>query len=230
MTETGRLLADNIEPRQTHTRAFGRPGDGLEALIADDRDMPVPQGEPGQLLVRFAGPDPRKGFFSGYLKEPAATEEAWRNGWFHTGDMVRQSPDGMLYFVDRRKNIVRRSGENIAAAEVEEAIITHPAVNTVAVMPIEDELRDEEVMACVVLTAGFTADRETAAAIFEHARRQLAYYKAPGWIVFRTALPVTTTTKIQKGLIFGPDENPKMVDGSFDFRHEKKRQPNSAAA
>ena len=230
MTETGRILADHLEPRQITTRAIGKPSDGLEVKIADDQDRPVPPGEPGQLLVRFAGDNPRKGFFSGYLKEPTATEEAWRGGWFHTGDVVRQAPDGMLHFVDRRKNIVRRSGENISAAEVEEAIITHPSVNTVAVLPIEDELREEEVMACVVLSPDAAADSATARAIFEHCREQLAYYKTPGWIVFRETLPVTTTTKIQKGLIFRPDEDPKTCAGSFDLRQEKRRHNVGAAA
>jgi crotonobetaine/carnitine-CoA ligase len=230
MTETGRILADHIEPRQITTRAIGRPGAGLEAMVADEQDRPVPTGEVGELLVRFAGPDPRKGFFSGYLKEPAATEQAWRGGWFHTGDAVKQAEDGMLCFVDRRKNIVRRSGENISAAEVEEAIITHPSVNTVAVLPIEDELRDEEVMACVVLLAEAARDVATAESIFEHCRQQLAYYKVPGWIVFRDALPVTTTTKIQKGLIFAAHENPKTVVGSHDFRHLKRRTDTSQAA
>jgi crotonobetaine/carnitine-CoA ligase len=228
MTETGRIFCDNIEPRQTTTRAIGAPKDGLEVKIADDHDAPVPQGETGQLLVRFAGPDPRKGFFSGYFKEEAATEEAWRGGWFHTGDMVRQAPDGMLYFVDRRKNIVRRSGENISAAEVEEAIITHPSVNTCAVLPIEDELREEEVMACVVLSEGVTADRAAAAAIFSHCQGQLAYYKTPGWIVFRERLPTTTTTKIQKGLIFAAHEDPKSCALSYDFRGEKRRHTAAA--
>ena len=228
MTETGRVFCDNIEPRQVTTRAIGAPRDGLEVKIADDADNAVPPGQDGQLLVRFAGPDPRKGFFSGYLKEEAATEEAWRGGWFHTGDVVRQAPDGMLYFVDRRKNIVRRSGENISAAEVEEAIITHPSVNTCAVLPIEDELREEEVMACVVLTEGVAPGYEAAAAIFSHCRDQLAYYKTPGWIVFREKLPTTTTTKIQKGLIFAAHEDPKTCDGSHDFRGEKRRH--SAAA
>jgi crotonobetaine/carnitine-CoA ligase len=230
MTETGRVLCDNIEPRQITSRAIGRPCDGLEVRIADESDAPVATGETGQLLVRFAGPDPRKGFFSGYLKEPEATEEAWRGGWFHTGDMVREADDGMLHFVDRRKNIIRRSGENISAAEVEEAIITHPCVHTVAVMPIDDELREEEVMACVVLIDGVAADQATAAAIFDHCRTRLAYYKTPGWMVFRDALPVTTTTKIQKGLIFQPHEDPKTVAGAFDFRPEKRRHNVGAAA
>jgi crotonobetaine/carnitine-CoA ligase len=229
MTETGRVLCDNMEPRQINTRAIGGPRDGLEVLIADDADAPVARGEAGQLLVRFAGSDPRKGFFSGYLKEAEATEQAWRGGWFHTGDMVREAPDGMLHFVDRRKNIVRRSGENISAAEVEEAIITHPAVHTVAVMPIEDELREEEVMACVVLIEGIAGDRNIAQAIFDHSRTQLAYYKAPGWIVFRETLPVTTTTKIQKGLIFAAAEDPRRVAGAHDLRDEKRRHNVGAA-
>jgi acyl-CoA synthetase (AMP-forming)/AMP-acid ligase II len=229
MTETGRLICDAVEPRQITTRAIGRPRPELEVKIGDSEDNAVAPGEVGQLLVRCAGPDPRKGFFSGYLKEPRATEEAWKNGWFHTGDMVRQGPDGMIYFVDRSKNIVRRSGENISAAEVEEAIITHPSVNTVAVLPIEDELRDEEVMACVVLEDGMPRDRATADAIFAHCRSQLAYYKTPGWIVFRDVLPTTTTTKIQKGLIFRADENPKSCAHSYDFRGEKRRHTGTAA-
>ena len=92
MTETGRLICDAVEPRQVTTRAIGRPCDGLEARMVDDNDRDVAAGDVGQLVVRFTGPDPRKGFFSGYLKEPAATEEVWKNGWFHTGDMVRQAP------------------------------------------------------------------------------------------------------------------------------------------
>ncbi len=230
MTETGRVLCDNMEPRQITTRAIGRPRDGFEVLIADDGDAPVIDGEPGQLLVRFSGSNPRQGFFSGYLKEDEATEQAWRGGWFHTGDVVRMAPDGMLHFVDRRKNIVRRSGENISAAEVEEAIITHPSVHTVAVMPIADELREEEVLACVVLVEGVLANRALADGIFAHCRTQLAYYKAPGWIVFRETLPVTTTTKIQKGLIFGPGEDPRRVVGAYDLRHDKRRRDFGPAA
>jgi crotonobetaine/carnitine-CoA ligase len=230
MTETGRLICDAEEPRQITTRAIGRPRPGLEVKVADDKDNAVPTGEVGQLLVRCAGPDPRKGFYSGYLKEPEATEAAWKGGWFHTGDLVRQAADGTIYFVDRSKNIVRRSGENISAAEVEEAIITHPSVSTCAVLPIEDELRDEEVMACVVLAEGAARDRAAAEAIFAHCQEQLAYYKTPGWIVFRDHLPVTTTTKIQKGLIFAAHEDPKTCPHSHDFRHEKRRPSHGAAA
>lgn len=224
MTELGRTISNSVDPREITTRAFGRARDGFEVMIADDNDQPLPKGTPGNLLVRLAGPNPRSGFFSGYLKEEAATEAAWRNGWFHTGDICREGPDGMLYFVDRKKNIIRRSGENIAAAEVEAAIAGHSAVHTVACLPVPDALRDEEVMACIVLQPGVKPDRDTAASIFAHSFAQLTYFKAPGWIVFRDRLPTTTTSKIQKNQIFGPDEEPTATPYSFDFRDQKKRQ------
>lgn len=118
MTETSRFVADNFEPRRIDTRAFGKPRPPLEVCVVDEQDRPVAAGESGELLVRCEGPDPRSGFFSGYLKNEDATEAAWRGGWFHTGDVVSQGADGMLYFVDRRKNLIRLSGENISAAEV----------------------------------------------------------------------------------------------------------------
>jgi crotonobetaine/carnitine-CoA ligase len=97
-------------------------------------------------------------------------------------------------------------------------------------MPIADELREEEVLACVVVVEGVLADRALADGIFAHCRTQLAYYKAPGWIVFRETLPVTTTTKIQKGLIFGPGEDPRRVVGAYDLRHDKRRRDFGPAA
>ena len=106
----------------------------------------------------------------GYLKDEAATEAAWRGGWFHTGDVVWRGPDGMLHFVDRKKNIIRRSGENIAAAEVEALLLTHPDVHQVAVMAVKDELREEEVLACVVLRSS-KPGKETAEALFQYCLR-----------------------------------------------------------
>jgi crotonobetaine/carnitine-CoA ligase len=103
------------------------------------------------MLFRHSAATPRRGCFSGYLNDAAATEEAWRGGWFHTGDVVLRGPDGMLHFVDRKKNIIRRSGENIAAAEVEAALLTHPDVQQTAVMAVEDALRGDDVLAWVVV-------------------------------------------------------------------------------
>ena len=153
MTETGAgaVIAANEEPRHIGTYCFGRPAAAVETRIVHEDGTDAEQGE---LLVRHAGPDPRHGFFREYLKDPEATEEAWEGGWFHTGDVVRRGPDGSLHFVDRRKNVIRRSGENIAAVEVESALRQHPAVTAVAVAPTADPVRGEEVFACIVTNDG----------------------------------------------------------------------------
>ncbi|HEX7052369.1 MAG TPA: AMP-binding protein, partial [Burkholderiales bacterium] len=167
MTETGggALIAASREPRHVGTRCIGFPPADLEVRI---------EPPSGELLVRQRGPDPRRGFFCGYLKDEAATADAWRDGWFHTGDCVRRGDDGALHFVDRRKNIIRRSGENIAALEVEAALAEHPAVAQVAVVARPDELREEEVMACVVLNPGHSASEATAIAIQDWSLERLA--------------------------------------------------------
>jgi crotonobetaine/carnitine-CoA ligase len=228
MTETGRLLGDVFEPRRIDTRAFGKPVRELEARVVDDKDRELPPGEPGELLVRSSGPDPRRGFFRGYLKDEKATEEVWRGGWFHTGDVVTQGPDGMLYFVERRKNIIRRSGENISAAEVENGILEHAAIAKVTALSVEDELREEEVMACIVLAPGHAPTRETAEAIAAFGRERLAYYKVPGWLVFVDDLPTTSTQKVQKGLIFPKGQDPRSHPRAFDLRALKTRAKSGA--
>lgn len=223
MTETGRLYADSVEPRQIGIRAFGRPRGELEARVVDDKDRDVLRGMEGELIVRCAGADPRRGFFSGYLKNPEATEEAWRGGWFHTGDVVRQMSDEMLVFVDRKKNIIRRAGENIAAAEVEAVLQAHAAVAQVAVLAVPDEIREEEVMACVVPMAGVTADRALADQLADWCLARLAYFKAPGWILFASQLPTTGTQKVQKSQIFPRGEDPRQRAGAIDLRSRKRR-------
>lgn len=223
MTETGRFVGDCIEPRRVHTRAFGKPTEDLDAQVIDEAGAPVQHGTEGELVVRARGKDPRNGFFRKYLKNPEATAEAWRSGWFHTGDVVVQEPDGMLHFVERRKNIIRRSGENISAAEIENALIDHPAVEAVAVIGVTDEMRDEEVMACILPTAGTCRDGRTAQSIFDHARDMISYYKLPGWIAFVDELPRTGTQKVRKGLIFPGLDDPRKAASAVDLRHLKKR-------
>jgi acyl-CoA synthetase (AMP-forming)/AMP-acid ligase II len=214
MTETGggALIAASREPRHVGTRCIGIPKEDLEIEILE---------ESGELLVRQAAPDPRRGFFSGYLKDAAATEEAWRDGWFHTGDAVRRGPDGVLHFVDRLKNIIRRAGENIAALEVEAALAGHPAVAQVAVIAAPDAVRDEEVMACVVPNEKAFSSRDTAVSIQDWCLERLAYFKAPGYVVFLDALPVTSTNKVQKAKLadfaFEPQDR-------FDLRDRKRRK------
>ena len=152
MTETGAAacVMANHEPRHVGTNCFGRPEPYMQYRLVDDQGRDVDGGAPGELLVRSAGADPRRYFFSGYLKDAVATDEAWAEGWFHTGDIVRRDADGSLYFVDRKKNVIRRSGENISAVEVESVLNQHPAVKAAAVAAAPDAMRGDEVMACVV--------------------------------------------------------------------------------
>jgi crotonobetaine/carnitine-CoA ligase len=128
----------------------------------------------------------------------------------------------MLHFVDRKKNIIRRSGENIAAAEVEAMLLTHPDVLQAAVMAVTDELREEEVLACVVLKRKLPPP-EAAEALFRHCFERLAYYKAPGFIHIVEALPTTGTQKIQKHSIYGAGVDPRGVPGIVDLRARKRR-------
>ena len=223
MTETGRIFAATEEPRHIDTRAFGRPNARMEGRIVDESDSELPRGVAGELLVRAPGPDPRDGFFAGYLKDEPATEEAWRGGWFHTGDTVIQRADGMFIFVDRQKNIIRRSGENIAAAEVEACIAGDERVAQIAVIAAPDELREEEVMACIVPMPGCAGDEALADDLMALCLEKLAYYKAPGWWLFLESLPTTGTQKVQKTEIFPKDEDPTKRPGIIDRRDRKKR-------
>ena len=222
MTEMVRVLLDNIAPRQVGTRAFGRAVPGIEVRVVDEHDHDVPDGSPGEMVLRHSVETPRKHFYSGYLDDPAATEAAWRGGWFHTGDTVWRGADGMLHFVDRKKNIIRRSGENIAAAEIEAVLQAHDDVAQVAVLAVPDDLREEEVLACIVLAHDIPL-AEAADTLFRHCFAALAYFKAPGWIYFTDKLPTTGTQKIQKHQIFPPGTDPRTLPGMFDLRDRKKR-------
>ena len=225
MTETGSggVIAANVEPRKIGTSCFGRPAPEVEVRIVGDGGNDAPVGTPGELLVRRAGDDPRYGFFSEYLKNPEATAEAWKDGWLHTGDIVSRDADGDLHFVDRKKNVIRRSGENIAAVEVESVLNRHPAIRQAAVAATPDQVRGDEV-AAVIIAENPGADRALAEDIVRWSLEQMAYYKAPGWISFVDQLPLTATEKIQRA---GLKEFVArlMRDGAFfDLRDLKRRQ------
>ena len=206
MTETGGgvVIAASHEPRHVGTSCFGKPGPETQVRVVDEGGQDVAPGEDGELLVRRAGPDPRHGFLREYLKDPQATAEAWAGDWFHTGDVVRQDADGSLCFVDRRKNVIRRSGENISAVEVESVLAKHPAIASVAVAAAPDAVRGDEVFALIVARdapAGAEARAVLAEEIVRYSLAQLAYYKAPGLVAFADALPLTSTQKIQRGAL-----------------------------
>ena len=226
MTEMCRVLYNNEEPRQIHTRAMGRPREDLQVKVVDESDQEVEIGMPGEMVVRHSEKTPRAGAFSGYLNKEKETEEAWKNGWFHTGDTVTMDETGMLYFVDRAKNIIRRAGENIAAAEVENCLFEIEIVSKIACIAVKDDIREEEVMACVVLEDGKKESKEVAEILFNHALEKMAYFKAPGYILFMDDLPVTGTQKVVKHKIFEPEIDPRNLTGVFNFTHLKKRKPN----
>ena len=151
MTEMVRVLGDTVEPRQVGTRAFGRAVPGVEVRVVDDADRDVARRPARRDAGAPLGGDAAPRLLLRLSQGRSGDRSRWRGGWFHTGDVVWRGPDGMLHFVERKKNIIRRSGENIAAAEVEAVLLTHPDVQQVAVMAVQDELRDEEVLACIVL-------------------------------------------------------------------------------
>jgi acyl-CoA synthetase (AMP-forming)/AMP-acid ligase II len=225
MTETGSggVIGASSEPRKIGTSCFGRPDRDVMVRIVGDNENDVSVGTPGELLVRRAGADPRYGFFREYLKNPEATDEAWKGGWFHTGDIVSSDADGDLHFVDRKKNVIRRSGENIAAVEVETVLNRNPLVRQAAVAATPDQVRGDEVVA-LVIAARSGADRAMAEEIVRWCLEQMAYYKAPGWIGFVDQLPLTATEKIQRGGLKDLVAE-LMREGSFhDMRALKRRQ------
>ncbi len=207
MTETGAgaVVMAHDEPRAVGSSCFGREGTDVQIRLVADDATEVAAGEPGELWVRHAldvqNTDPRYGFFAGYLKDEAATNEAWADGWFHTGDIVHRDAQGLLHFIDRRKNVIRRSGENISAAEVESVLNQHPAVKAAAVAATPDALRGDEVLACVATHTPLPAAERAALAhsIVQHTLARLAYYKAPGYVAFVDALPLTASQKISRG-------------------------------
>ena len=228
MTETGAAacIMANREPRHIGTSCFGRAEPAIETRIVDEKGADVGVDVPGELLVRAAGSDPRRDFFLGYLKDDEATAEAWADAWFHTGDVVRRTAEGDFHFVDRRKNVIRRSGENISAVEVESVLDTHPAVAASAVAATPDPVRGDEVLACIVLrkAANLPAPEQIAASIVRHALERLAYFKAPGYVAFVDALPLTVSQKIQRGELRELARTLPGTPSCIDTRQMKRRR------
>lgn len=223
MTETGLATAitNNAPDRLIGQSCLGVAGPEMELRIVTDDGHAAAPNVPGELMVRRAGPDPRLGFFTEYYKDPEATDAAWANGWFHTGDIVRRDDEGRMFFVDRKKNVIRRSGENIAAVEVESVLMNHPDITAAGVAPVPDAIRGDEVFACITAADPST---ETAQAIALWALERMAYYKVPGYIAFVDALPLTPTQKIQRATLKEMAADLLAQGRAVDLTHLKKRQ------
>jgi acyl-CoA synthetase (AMP-forming)/AMP-acid ligase II len=177
-------------------RSAGRPVAGVSLSIRDAEGQEVPRGEPGEVWARAGN------FMTGYWSNPEATEEAFRDGWYHTGDAGYLDDGGYLFLVDRVKDMIVTGGENVYSAEVESAISKHPAVEQVAVLGIPHDVWGEQVHA-VVVTAPDAAVTEDE--LQEFARESIAGYKVPKSIDFRAEpLPLSGAMKVLKRELRAP--------------------------
>jgi len=189
-TETNFVIASRPDAPRGGVMGWLQPG--FEARVGDAEDGALPDGEAGELLLRAAEPFV---FASGYFNMPDKTEEAWRNGWFHTGDRVVREADGAFRFIDRTKDAIRRRGENISSYEVEQVLLSHPSVATVAVYPVQSELAEDEVMASLIARPGEHIDPQ---ALTAYCEGRLPYFAIPRYVDVVDELPRTENGKIQK--------------------------------
>ena len=189
LSETSPLASFNHFERPTKPGTVGQAIFGVEIKCFNDEDKEVRQGERGEIVIRGAN------IMKGYYKRPEATAEAFRNGWFHTGDIGVMDREGYLSIVDRKKDMILRGGYNIYPRELEEVIITHPAISLCAVIGVPDEKLGEEVKAFLVLKQGTELSKEDFTA---WCKTQMAANKYPRHVEFRDELPIGRTGKIQK--------------------------------
>ena len=188
---------------------------GREARVVDAEDRPVPAGESGEFVLRGVG------LMDGYYRNPQATADAFRNGWLHTGDIVCRDERGRFHYVSRTKDMIRRSGENIAAAEVEEVIMRHPGVRLAAVLAVEDDLRGEEVMAYVVPGDEVSREQVSPAALSAFCAQRIVRFKVPRYWKYRDDLPRTLSERVRKEGLREEHDDP--TEGAWDRVKERWR-------
>lgn len=184
--------------------SIGRPLEDWSVRIVDDDDIDMPVGQVGEIILRYDGLPAAAA--QGYYKMPDVSMATRRNLWFHTGDRGWIDSDGYVYFADRKKDAIRRRGENISAYEVEQAIARHPAVADVAAFPVSNGSGDEDVGVTLVLKDGAQL---TEVALIEHCAGNMPYYMVPRFVEFRSEMPRTMTQKIIKHILqSNAEENP----------------------
>ncbi len=174
--------------------SMGMPVLGYECKVVDESGKEAPPGTVGELVVRGI---PGVSLMKGYFKNDQATAETLRGGWLHSGDQAYMDEDGYFFFVDRKKDMIKRAGENVSASEVEETLKQHPAVFDAAVVAIPDPIRDQAIKAYVIVKGGASA---TADELIAWCRARLSGFKVPEVVVFREEFPRTSVGKIQKHL------------------------------
>lgn len=190
MTEISSPIVSDANPEKIGT--CGRPREGVDVRLVDENDCEVGVGEIGEMLVRTDRPWAMN---SGYNANPEATAEAWRNGWFHTGDAFRRDEDGFFYFVDRVKDAIRRRGENISSFEVEADVCRHPAVREAAAIAVPSEYSEDEVMVVVAPVPGRTVDPRE---LSEFLIGSMPYFMVPRYVRLLDELPKTPSAKVMK--------------------------------
>ena len=176
-----------------------------QVAIVNDDGNPLPTGEAGEIVLRNPAVTP------GYWRNEEQTRDSLQNGWLHTGDMGRLDDDGFLYFVDRKKDVIRRRGENISSQEVEDTIKAHPTVLDCAVIAVPSELGEDEVKAYVTPRPDATVDPEQ---IVHWCAARLAYFKVPRYFEVRDDLPRTPSMRVRKDIL--RRERDDLTAGCFD--------------
>lgn len=193
MTETLVGLITDCPGEKRHWPSVGRPGLGYEAKIIDDHGQELDVGEIGEIYVKGV---PGRSIFKEYYNNPKATAETIKDGgWMHTGDKGYRDASGLFYFVDRKVNMIKRSGENISSSEIENILTAHPQIAEAAVIGVPDDLRDEAVKAFVLLKDGAILTEKE---IIAYCAQKLAKFKVPSFVEIATTFPRTCTGKIQK--------------------------------
>jgi crotonobetaine/carnitine-CoA ligase len=190
MTEIGMPMIGGLEERKPGS--CGKVNPDYEVRVVDDQGQEVGPDTPGELWVR---PRDTNMMMLEYYNMPEETVAAWRDLWFHTGDYVRYDENGYFNYVDRKKDALRRRGENISSFEVERGINSHPAVLRSAAVAAESELADNEVLACVVLKPSHEL---AASELFAYCEEHMPDFMVPRYIRFMEALPMTATARVQK--------------------------------
>lgn len=195
MTETSTVIYTELSPRVPGT--CGRRREGFDLRIVDDAGNDCPPGQPGELWVRADDP---LSLMQGYFDMPEATAAAWHDGWFRTGDMLSRDEQGYYYFVDRKKDALRRRGENISSREVEVEVNAHPAVLDSAAIGVPSEDAEDEVMVVVELQPGARLDP---AELIAFLSERLPRFMVPRYLEVVDALPRTATGKVSKQQLRG---------------------------
>jgi crotonobetaine/carnitine-CoA ligase len=211
----GMMNVMNFVDEGRRREAVGKPllPDVHHIRIVDENDEPLAAGETGEIVLRSPA------MMTGYYRDPEATARALRGGWLHTGDLGYLDEEGFLYFSGRKKEMIRRAGENIAPGEIETVLAEHPAVQEAVVVGVADPVREEEVKACIILREGQDEVRTPPTSIIDYCAQRLAAFKVPRYLEYRHDFPRTPATlRVRRGELqtLSPAKGTRLYDRMDD--------------